>query len=104
MSFAFHPADWVLLSPELFLTAGGLLMLVLAAAFGKKKEEFLAFLSVLVLGVTVALGRRVVPLIYAAIGLVLVSVNQTVKDVRRSHAARSSAPVSSNAAASDLPG
>jgi hypothetical protein len=55
------------------------------------------------IGVTVALGRRVVPLIYAAIGLVLVSVSQTVKDVRRSHAARSSSSAVP-AAASDLPG
>ena len=55
MSFSFHPADWILLSPELFLTAAGLLMLSLAVAFGKKKEEFLAFLSVLFLGVTAAL-------------------------------------------------
>src|SRR5207245_3386947 len=55
MTFAFHPADWILLSPELFLTAAGLLLLGLAAAFGKKKEEFLAFLSVLFLAVTAAL-------------------------------------------------
>src|SRR5262249_21992617 len=55
MSFAFHPADWILLSPELFLTAAGLLLLGLAAAFGKKKEEFLAFLAVLFLGITAAL-------------------------------------------------
>ncbi len=55
MSFAFHPRDWLLLSPELFLTASGLLMLGLAAAFGKKKEEFLAFLAMLSIGVTGAL-------------------------------------------------
>jgi NADH-quinone oxidoreductase subunit N len=55
MTFAFHPADWILLSPELFLTGAGLLLLGLAATFGKKKEEFLAFLSVLFLGVTAAL-------------------------------------------------
>jgi NADH-quinone oxidoreductase subunit N len=55
MTFAFHPADWILLSPELFLTAAGLLMLSLAAAFGKKKEEFLAFLAVLSICVTAAL-------------------------------------------------
>jgi NADH-quinone oxidoreductase subunit N len=52
MTFAFHPADWLLLSPELFLTAAGLLMLGLAAAFGKKHEEFLAFLAALSVGVT----------------------------------------------------
>ena len=55
MSFAFHPQDWVLLSPELFLTAAGPLMLGLAAAFGKKREEFLAFLAMLMIGVTGAL-------------------------------------------------
>ncbi len=55
MTFAFHPRDWLLLSPELFLTAAGLLMLGLAAAFGKKKEEFLAFLAMLSIGVTGAL-------------------------------------------------
>ena len=55
MTFAFRPADWILLSPELFLTAAGLLMLGLAAAFGKKKEEFLGFLAVLMLGVTASL-------------------------------------------------
>ena len=43
MKFAFDPANWALLAPELFLTAAGLLMLGLAAAFGKKREEFLAF-------------------------------------------------------------
>jgi len=34
------------------------------------------------IGVTVAVGRRVTQIIYAAIGLVLVSVNQTVKEAR----------------------
>ena len=55
MTFAFRPADWILLSPELFLTAAGLLMLSLAVTFGKKKEEFLAFLAVLSICVTTAL-------------------------------------------------
>ncbi len=39
------------------------------------------------IGVTMALGRRVTHIIYAAIGLVLVSVNQTVKDIRSAHRA-----------------
>ena len=55
MTFAFRAADWVLLAPELFLTAAGLLMLGLAVALGKKKEDFLAFLGVLSVGVTTAL-------------------------------------------------
>jgi uncharacterized protein (TIRG00374 family) len=37
------------------------------------------------IGVTVALGKRVTQLIYAAIGLVLVSVNQTVKEAKAAH-------------------
>jgi NADH-quinone oxidoreductase subunit N len=52
MTFAFRPADWILLSPELFLTAAGLLVLSLAVVFGKAKEEFLAFLSFLAVVVT----------------------------------------------------
>ncbi len=52
MKFAFTPADWVLLSPELFLTAAGLLMLGISVAVGKKREEFLAFLAVLMILVT----------------------------------------------------
>ena len=39
MKFAFAPADWILLSPELFLTAAGLLMLGISVAVGKKREE-----------------------------------------------------------------
>jgi NADH-quinone oxidoreductase subunit N len=52
MKFAFAPADWILLSPELFLTAAGLLMLGISVAVGKKREEFLAFLAVLMILVT----------------------------------------------------
>ena len=52
MSLSLRPSDWLLLSPELFLTAGGLLMLLLSVAFGKKREEFLGFLSVLLVAVT----------------------------------------------------
>jgi NADH-quinone oxidoreductase subunit N len=55
MNFAFHPADWILLSPELFLTAAGLLMLGLSVAVGKKREDFLAFLAVLMIALTIAL-------------------------------------------------
>jgi NADH-quinone oxidoreductase subunit N len=55
MSFAFRASDWMLLSPELFLTAAGLLMLGLAVAFGKAKEDFLAFLATLSIGLTAAL-------------------------------------------------
>src|SRR5262249_44095019 len=45
-------ADWALLAPELFLTAGGLLMLAIAVFVSKAKEEFLGFLSVLIVAVT----------------------------------------------------
>ena len=54
MIFAFRTGDWILLSPELFLTAAGLVMLGLSVAIGKKREDFLAFLSVLMIGITVA--------------------------------------------------
>ena len=47
--------DWLLLSPELFLTAAALVLLVLATSFGKAREEFLGYLSVLFVAVTVAL-------------------------------------------------
>ena len=56
MTLSLRPIDWLLLSPELFLTAGGLLMLLLAVAFGKKREEFLGFLSVLLVAITVAMA------------------------------------------------
>jgi NADH-quinone oxidoreductase subunit N len=55
----FRAADWILLSPELVLTAGGLLLMMMSVSFGKAKEEFLAFLSilsVLVTGVFLALA------------------------------------------------
>jgi len=55
MTFAFRASDWLLLSPELFLTAAGLLLLGLAVVFGKTKEEFLAFLATLSVGITAAL-------------------------------------------------
>jgi NADH-quinone oxidoreductase subunit N len=47
--------DWLLLSPELFLTAAGLLLLAISAFVGKAKEELFGFLSILFLGVTAAL-------------------------------------------------
>ena len=51
----FRGTDWFLLSPELFLTAAGLLLLALAAFLGKEKDEFVGFLSFLAVGVTAAL-------------------------------------------------
>jgi NADH-quinone oxidoreductase subunit N len=48
-------SDWLLLSPELFLTAAGLLLLAVAVFFDKRGEEFLGFLTVLSLGITGAL-------------------------------------------------
>ena len=49
------PSDWLLLSPELFLTGAGLLLLCLAAFSGKAREEFLAFLAVVAVAATAAL-------------------------------------------------
>jgi NADH-quinone oxidoreductase subunit N len=51
----FNAADWFLLSPELFLTGAGLLVLGLSTALGKAKEDFLAYLSVLLVVLTGAL-------------------------------------------------
>jgi len=51
----FQPTDWLLLSPELFLTAAGLLLLSIAVFVSKAKEELLGFLSVIFLGITAAL-------------------------------------------------
>jgi NADH-quinone oxidoreductase subunit N len=51
----FRPSDWFLLSPEIFLTSAGLLVLCLAVFFGKAREEFLGFLSLLSVIVTGAL-------------------------------------------------
>lgn len=45
-------SDWVLLAPELFLTLGGLLLLALSVFIDKAKEEFLGFLSILIIVVT----------------------------------------------------
>ena len=55
MTFAVKPSDWALLSPELFLTAGGLIILALSVFLGKAKEEFIGFLSVLFAAITGAL-------------------------------------------------
>ena len=45
-------SDWLLLSPELVLTAGGLLVLCLSVFVDKAREEFLGFLSVLLVALT----------------------------------------------------
>jgi NADH-quinone oxidoreductase subunit N len=45
-------SDWVLLAPELFLTLGGLLLLALSVFIDKAKEEFLGFLSILIIVIT----------------------------------------------------
>ena len=55
MTFAVRPSDWALLSPELFLTAGGLIILALSVFLGKAKEEFIGFLSILFVAITAAL-------------------------------------------------
>ena len=47
--------DWLILSPELFLTAAGLLILAISVFFDKAKEEFLAYLAILFTGVTIGL-------------------------------------------------
>ena len=44
--------DWLLISPELVLTAGGLLILCLSVFVDKAREEFLGFLSVLLVALT----------------------------------------------------
>jgi NADH-quinone oxidoreductase subunit N len=51
----FSASDWLLLSPELLLTAAGLLILSLSAFFGKAKEEFLAYLTILATAATIGL-------------------------------------------------
>ena len=48
-------SDWLLISPELLLTAAGLLVLSLAVFVDKAKEEFLAFLTLLSVAGTMAL-------------------------------------------------
>jgi len=48
-------SDWLLLAPELFLTAAGLVLLGLSVVVSKAHEEFLAFLAVLSLAITGAL-------------------------------------------------
>jgi NADH-quinone oxidoreductase subunit N len=51
----FQGTDWFLLSPELFLTTAGLLLLALAYLFRKGQDEFVGFLSILFVGVTAVL-------------------------------------------------
>jgi len=48
-------SDWILLAPELFLTAAGLLMLGISVFLGKAREEFLGFVATLSVGITGAL-------------------------------------------------
>ncbi len=48
-------SDWFLLSPELFLTSAGLLMLCLSVFVKKAQEEFIGFLAILSVAVTVVL-------------------------------------------------
>jgi NADH-quinone oxidoreductase subunit N len=48
-------ADWFLLSPELLLTAAGLLVLSIAVFVEKAKEEFLAFLTLISVVATIGL-------------------------------------------------
>ena len=47
--------DWFLLSPELFLTSAGLLLLALASLFKKGQDEFVGFVSILSIAVTAVL-------------------------------------------------
>lgn len=49
---SFSATDWMLLSPELFLTFAGLVLLGLSVVIGKAHEEFLAFMTVLFLAIT----------------------------------------------------
>jgi len=55
VTFAVKASDWALLSPELFLTAGGLIILALSVFLGKAKEEFIGYLSILFTAITGAL-------------------------------------------------
>jgi NADH-quinone oxidoreductase subunit N len=55
MTFAVKASDWMLLSPEIFLSAAGLVMLGISVLIGKEKEEFLGFLATLSVFVTGAL-------------------------------------------------
>jgi NADH-quinone oxidoreductase subunit N len=55
MTFAARASDWMLLSPEVFLTAAGLVMLGISVLIGKEKEEFLGFLATLSVFITGAL-------------------------------------------------
>ena len=64
----------------------GVVPMGLGLSEGGNAALFAALGASPVVGVTVALGRRVVQLCYAGIGLVLVAVSQTVQDVRLKHA------------------
>ena len=52
MTFSAKPSDWILLAPELFLTAAGMLMLAVSVFVGKAREEFLGFLATLSVAIT----------------------------------------------------
>jgi NADH-quinone oxidoreductase subunit N len=52
VTFSARPSDWILLSPELFLAAAGLVMLTLSVFLGKAREEFLGFIATLSIAVT----------------------------------------------------
>ena len=52
MTFSAKASDWILLSPELFLTAAGLLMLVVSVFMDKAREEFLGFLAAISVAIT----------------------------------------------------
>jgi NADH-quinone oxidoreductase subunit N len=55
MTFAVKASDWALLSPEIFLSAAGLLLLAISVLIGKEREEFLGYLATLSVFVTGAL-------------------------------------------------
>jgi NADH-quinone oxidoreductase subunit N len=55
VTFAVRPIDWFFLSPELLLTAAGLLVLGLALVVRKAHEEFLGYLTIISIVATMAL-------------------------------------------------
>jgi NADH-quinone oxidoreductase subunit N len=55
VTFATKASDWILLAPELFLTAAGLVMLGISVFLSKAREEFLGFVATLSVGITGAL-------------------------------------------------
>ena len=55
MTFAVKASDWIMLSPEIFLSAAGLLMLAISVLIGKEREEFLGYLATISVFITGAL-------------------------------------------------